>query len=543
MRNKEGDDGSSKANFFQRAWYRMSGRKQPRKRYRPRSMSEPTLGGFRRKFSRSNDKKKATHESELSDSGEGVVLKKLSTTSEVNRESETQVHVETRCVSSPTTPPGYEIMDAIHVVKKENSTAEYQNVDQIHGLDKPISPKEDLSNMGYELMWPTPRKNTGDTTAGEEVETVTENVKEEEKVSGSQCIVADHIETKTSEDVKTVKTIQVSDSLDKNQVKIHVKVKEQREKPDLKISVVVDEDKTKCSLDSKISQTSEVELVAKEIEVKKEKKMLNGLSDRNEMETGGKKQGPPVKERPRKAKSPPKEFQNNGDLRKSNDNLKSDLSETNKENVFDFKTNEARPPRGFKNPPPEIITPSDQNSYVNSDVIAYVNMPVKPRRRCATSSLQTSSRAPGNSGDPYAIYDSNENDTIFHSVESLLPDSGRGINQIVRSSSFESISPTYQNLGTPSNVRGQDASYVNMPVHGKKRGTQQHDQFGLNYVKLDTILSSSTPSVHTRSPPRPTVSTSYNSNYTIIDQEKTELLKQTAQNRLKEQKEREKFNK
>lgn len=66
------------------------------------------------------------------------------------------------------------------------------------------------------------------------------------------------------------------------------------------------------------------------------------------------------------------------------------------------------------------------------------------------------------------------------------------------------------------------------------------DLSGLNYVEVEALekaLSSSTPSIHSRSPPRPSISASSNSNYTFIDQEKTEYLKQLANNRRKEQKE------
>lgn len=563
MRNKEGGDEASKSNFFQRAWYRMSGRKLPRKRHRPRSMSEPTMGGFRRKFSRSSDKKKGAHGSELSDSGEEVVLKKISNTrdeykQETDKNAQEQVMVTE--LPSPTTPPGYEIMDGVNKGQKDNNAAEYQNMDAIPSpterKSSTSSPKEEISNLGYEFMWSMAGTSPGETAEDVEKEkekdqTVTESLEEKADTVAEQHHVTERKEMKITKEVSTVETRKDTEAGEKSHAKVVVKVREERERSDLKISVKVDEDSTKSCLvtDSKVDKTSEVVHAVKDIKYEKGEKLVNGetMSDQRdkddkEKEKVVRKQGPPVKERPRKEKSPPKVIRNNGDLRRSRDNLKSDISETNKENFPDFKTNDARPPRGLKNPPPEIITPNDQNSYVNTDAIAYVNIPVKPRRRCATSSIQTTSKSPANSGDPYAIYDSNENDTIYHSVESLLPDSGRGGYQNIRSSSFESIIPTYQNLGATSNGRGQDASYVNMPVHGKRRATAQQDQFGLNYVKLDT-LSSSTPSVHSRSPPRPSVSTSNNSPYTFIDQEKTELLKQTAQNRLREQKEKEKSKK
>ena len=623
MRNKEDENEERKANFLQRAWARMSGRgrRPPKNKQRPRSSSEPTLSGSRRRrFGRSNDKKTEARV----DSNEQVGQKKSSSAGPEEQRELNDTQEEAIEAASPKTPPGYELMDGINVVKKQNKTAEYQNVDVLHSPEKQkesaTSPTEDLSHLGYEFMWPVARRDTetrerkGKTE--EKVESVLEGSGASEAASESKTRGNKSAEEGSSEEPKSKETSKDLESGDKTPVKIVVKVhEEEREKNDLKISVKVDQDSTQSSLrnsnESKVSKGSEANCYITTMEneqtdgskvlergeqrIKNQKEndlLLNGDARNGKLEEGNvvketanKKQGPPVKERPKKVsarsdkleegsdiketaikkqgspmkerpkkeKSPPKIIRSNGDLQKSRDSI----NEVNKENTPDSK-NRSRTPRGFKNPPPEIISPKDQNnSYVNSDALRlaaeYVNIPGsqnKLRPRCKTTTLQVSSRSPGKSTDPYAMYDSNGDDSIYHSVESLMPGSGLSGYQNLKtiSTSFDSIptycnvpagNSSYQNLGATRAPR-QDVSYVNVPVRAKKGGRRKQDHPTLNYVEVEALekaLSSSTPSVHSRSPPKSSNSSSSNSNYTFIDHEKTEYLKQLASNRRKEQKE------
>lgn len=184
--------------------------------------------------------------------------------------------------------------------------------------------------------------------------------------------------------------------------------------------------------------------------------------------------------------------------------------------------------RGLKNPPvlnlpPTSTVGSAEHLYVNSPkTVDYVN--VKGGRSGALRSRsKTSSQSGGKSKlTPYAMYDGND-DSIYHSVESLMPSHPGYLNVLgddpSRSHSFENIAGhSYANVGgaQPSNqnIGRADRSYVNVmsrPYHGN-----------LNYVRVEGVDAS-----HATSP-LPITTSPKSSDYTWIDERKTKLLQDTA---------------
>ena len=208
----------------------------------------------------------------------------------------------------------------------------------------------------------------------------------------------------------------------------------------------------------------------------------------------------------------------------------------------------ARTPRGFRRPPPEVKI---QNLPINDDPHPYVNSPPKTaeyvnlqgdqsgrsksnaaaRQRSQTATMQ--SRAAGSKLSPYAMYDSTD-DSIYHSVESLMPSSFPGYQNISndpsRCRSFENISghhytnvegaPSYQNISKLT----VDQSYVNLPSRRRLAGNLNYIQLagtdapgGIGLSPLTIDSSSAGKSVAKSS-----------SDYTWIDEQKTTLLKKTA---------------
>ena len=204
--------------------------------------------------------------------------------------------------------------------------------------------------------------------------------------------------------------------------------------------------------------------------------------------------------------------------------------------------------RGIKNPPPELALPISAmdddlsgHPYVNSPpkTADYVNIQANQLSRNKLNPiarLRSETGVPSNATggkskpNPYTMYDSNE-DSIYHSVESLMPSSYPGYQNITydpsRCRSYENISghsyanvegsPSYQNI-TRLTV---DRSYVNLP--SRKSGGN------LNYIQVAGVESGGAPSpliFDSRTAPK---ATKQSSDYTWIDEEKTRQWIKTAQ--------------
>ena len=193
--------------------------------------------------------------------------------------------------------------------------------------------------------------------------------------------------------------------------------------------------------------------------------------------------------------------------------------------------------RGVKTPPHLLLSQtsaidgtSAEHLYVNSPTkkADYVNVqgnrlsPNASRTRSKTTNLGAKSSGSRNKTNQYAIYDGND-DSIYHSVESLMPShpgyQNIGADDASRSHSFENIAGhSYANVGItiPSSYKNLGASYVNVP--------SRPNHGNLNYVRLAGVKEHVPSPLATTSPK----SAKPSSDYTWIDERKTQLLKDTA---------------
>lgn len=213
----------------------------------------------------------------------------------------------------------------------------------------------------------------------------------------------------------------------------------------------------------------------------------------------------------------------NGDITQHKSNVKA------AEKVADSTATSVSTRRGLKKPPmlnlpPTSTVGSAEHLYVNSPkIVDYVNV-----QGGRPSTLRSRSKASSQSGgrsklNPYAMYDGND-DSIYHSVESLMP-SHPGYQNVLaddpsRSHSFENIAGH-----SYANVAGAQASYQNtghvdrLYVNVMSRPYQGN----LNYVRLAGVDSS-----HVNSPLSVSSTSPKSSDYTWIDERKTKLLQDTA---------------
>lgn len=219
------------------------------------------------------------------------------------------------------------------------------------------------------------------------------------------------------------------------------------------------------------------------------------------------------------------------------------------ESKQELLVNSTKSRRGIKNPPPELVLPQDsaERPYVNSPpkTADYVNVP--GRRGTGMSAIRSRSKTANNKPGSkkyniYDMYDGND-DSIYHSVESLMPGNPAYQNLRVesnRSHSFDNIpghsytnlpghsvdGQAYQNIGPPGTQ-----AYVN--VNAPKRKFQRNqNSHHLNYIQVEGTDGPSgqngPPSFSIPAEQHNAVAKNSGSEYTWIDESRTRLLKETA---------------
>lgn len=516
------EDAQPQPSFLKRAWLRMSGKRKG-KGARPRSRSMPSL--FRGKKKAENTEQTSPPEQE--DNKPTSVRRNESVPAYIgassNEENGLNDVFEQEQPKSPA--PGYENIAGVTPEGYEVMLPDNKQVRQGRSSSSANSPTR-KGSQGQGMNATGNERVDGDGAGEAEGYVVVEGQDEEllEKIRAeSNAKEKDEASSqrRPSQGSESGR-LKSSSSASEKRVENVTPEEEESEKQEGKLSETEKQDLTNGEVQCRIVVTPTDETDEEKASNGKEM-LMNGHQD---IEKLGEESKPEVNKN--KSKRTEKAVGNadyvNGDITQHKNNVKAAKNRTDSSTATSVSTR-----RGLKNPPmlhlpPTSTAGSAEHLYVNSPkVVDYVN--VQGGRSSAFRSRGKTSSQSGNKSklNPYAMYDGND-DSIYHSVESLMP-SHPGYQNVFgddpsRSHSFENIAghsyanvagaqPSYQNIGH------FDRSYVNV--------MSRPHQGNLNYVKVAGVDSS-----HATSPVSITSTSPKSSDYTWIDERKTKLLQDTA---------------